>query len=249
MSCRNNEICQLFRSGMAVTRIAPKFGVTRQRVQQILKRCGLTALDGGRSFVTALNGTADNRLKKRRADRFIDTYGCTRGQAWTLSTKGQRLSYRQQRRNAGVRGIPWEMTLISWLIVWESSGKLNDRGRGHGNFVMARRGDDGPYHPDNVEIVTADQNSADQWLWRRELPYKQRKPPMLGPRDPKSVVCGERHYSAVLTADQVNWIREQPRSKDMFKKMGAVFGVDNSTARKAYIGKTWKHLPMRSHNG
>jgi hypothetical protein len=45
--------------------------------------------------------------------------------------------------------------------MWQDSGKWEQRGRKQGQYCMARKGDVGPYSPDNVDIITIRQNSID----------------------------------------------------------------------------------------
>lgn len=75
---------------------------------------------------------------------------------YTQNPKGV---YIRQRANARRRGIPWEFTFNTWWGVWKNSGKWEHRGMGKGKYCMARRGDLGPYSPENVRIITFSQNS------------------------------------------------------------------------------------------
>lgn len=69
--------------------------------------------------------------------------------------------YRQQARQASQRGLGWFFTFETWLHMWEASGKLHLRGKGAGKYVMARRGDVGPYSPENCFICPFEQNIRD----------------------------------------------------------------------------------------
>jgi len=51
-----------------------------------------------------------------------------------------------------------------WLTIWTVSGRLEQRGKGIGKYVMARRGDQGPYADGNVEIIPWSQNIRDAYL-------------------------------------------------------------------------------------
>ena len=77
---------------------------------------------------------------------------------WLATPKGK---YWQQKTNARRRGIPWEFDYLSWWYMWQDSGKWELRGSVAGCYCMARRGDKGPYSPDNCEIVLFEQNSSD----------------------------------------------------------------------------------------
>jgi len=73
-------------------------------------------------------------------------------------TKNLKKAYKTQRTNARARGIEFDFTFEKWLEVWGKSGHLHERGlRGNG-YVMARFNDEGPYSPDNVEIIRASEN-------------------------------------------------------------------------------------------
>jgi hypothetical protein len=65
-----------------------------------------------------------------------------------------------QRWNAKVRNIAFELSFGEWLSIWLASGKLLRRGRGQGQYCMARHHDRGDYTADNVSIVLAAENNA-----------------------------------------------------------------------------------------
>jgi hypothetical protein len=64
-----------------------------------------------------------------------------------------------QRYNAKARGIEWHFTFEEWLAWWGDD--IDNRGHAPGKFVMARHGDVGPYHPDNVRKATHKENTAE----------------------------------------------------------------------------------------
>lgn len=69
------------------------------------------------------------------------------------------------QENARRRGILFEFTYEVWVAWWED--KLGPdwrslRGKGKHRYVMARRGDTGPYAINNVECVTGGKNRSDQ---------------------------------------------------------------------------------------
>ena len=67
-------------------------------------------------------------------------------------------SYAKRRVDRNGDPIGWEFTFDTWLEVWIQSGKLDQRGTHEGGYVMARKGDIGPYSPDNVDIITHSEN-------------------------------------------------------------------------------------------
>lgn len=71
--------------------------------------------------------------------------------------------YAQQRQRALARGIPWELTFDQWMAIWRDSGKFELRGKKTGQYVMARRGDVGPYSESNVFICLFSDNIKDAY--------------------------------------------------------------------------------------
>jgi hypothetical protein len=77
--------------------------------------------------------------------------------------------YRAHRANAKFRGVEWVISLEEWWSVWRESGKWEQRGCRHGQYVMARCGDVGPYRLGNVYICLASQNASDGMSRRHRL--------------------------------------------------------------------------------
>ena len=71
-----------------------------------------------------------------------------------------RKAFTDQRHHAKTRDIRWSLRFYQWLNIWVDSGHLQDRGLKHGQYVMSRLNDTGPYAVDNVEIVTSKANIA-----------------------------------------------------------------------------------------
>ncbi len=67
--------------------------------------------------------------------------------------------YRQQRGNAKLRGIIFQLTAEEWWQIWAESGHLHERGQKANQYCMARFGDVGPYAVNNIEIITNSQNN------------------------------------------------------------------------------------------
>lgn len=160
---RADSMVRLFVSGSTLQEIGEKFGITRERVRQIItKHKGLVGKSGGAST------RAKMREAQSRADldaRTIKRKGCTYAQYRGLVAMGKGLTresspigaYGRQRQNAIGRGIGWHLKLWDWWQIWQQSGKWADRGRGAG-YCMARINDTGPYAANNVYITTNGQN-------------------------------------------------------------------------------------------
>jgi hypothetical protein len=74
-----------------------------------------------------------------------------------------RQAWRNQRMDAERRGLDFYFDFASWLKFWEDSGHLSERGPFRGQYVMARKGDKGPYRVNNVRIVRVEANHAEAW--------------------------------------------------------------------------------------
>ena len=72
-----------------------------------------------------------------------------------------RKAYCRHRRNSKGREILFLLSFHEWLTIWIESGHLHQRGRGAGQYVMARDGDRGSYAHYNVQIITVEQNHSD----------------------------------------------------------------------------------------
>jgi hypothetical protein len=73
-----------------------------------------------------------------------------------------RVRFREHRKHAAVRGIPFLINFQQWWLIWEQSGHWHERGRGRGKYVMARFADRGPYAVGNVKVILWEENVAEQ---------------------------------------------------------------------------------------
>lgn len=74
-----------------------------------------------------------------------------------------RHKFHRQVHHAKTRGIQWLLTFDEWWAIWQASGKWEMRGRSSGDYVMARRGDVGPYSKENVFICLGSENTKQAW--------------------------------------------------------------------------------------
>jgi hypothetical protein len=182
---RDAEMIALYRAGKTLQEIGTVYGISRERVRQIISADGVKASDGGAA--KKANERRSTRLSEIN-QRSLAKWGCTREQYTNLLSIGLNdrpckrptFAYSSQRAAAARRGIEWNLSLWQWWSIWEDSGKWSERGRGDG-YVMCRKGDAGPYAPGNVFIATARQNAS-------EGPHKKSDLPM-------GVVKNERYKS------------------------------------------------------
>ena len=76
-----------------------------------------------------------------------------------LQTRKYYRDYNNQRLHAGYRNIEWKFTFESWLVWWGDD--IVNRGQGTGKLCMARNGDQGAYHPDNVRKACHEDNASE----------------------------------------------------------------------------------------
>lgn len=168
--CDFPKMAALYRSGHTLQEVGDLFGISRERVRQVIRgRFGLDAhLHGREERSIQRRGRAENA----RNSRLLAKYGCTSEQYAELLGIGRRMTdtgapfcrtptgaWHSQRRSAMRRKIPWEISLWDWWMVWKTSGKWEQRGRGRG-YMMCRNGDQGSYSLDNVYIATGSHNAA-----------------------------------------------------------------------------------------
>lgn len=146
------KIVALVNGGDTFTEVAKRFGMTRQHVSEIYHTFG----------------TRKSPPTKPRTGIQAAKLGLPLSDWREFSKVGAIRAYNEQRRNAEMRGVGWEMTIYEWWGVWEKSGKWSQRGRAKGQYVMARAGDEGPYKLGNVRIATTGENMREAADVRRE---------------------------------------------------------------------------------
>jgi len=148
------EVKERYLRGESLKSIADSYGTVKQSVTGLMRRRGVP------------RRTKPGAKKSVNRDaRYLKAYGCTESEFNAIydgpPLKGSNaFKYRRQQARAKQRDIGWEFTFPEWWAVWQASGKWDRRGRGHG-YVMARKGDTGPYSPSNVEIIRQSQNISD----------------------------------------------------------------------------------------
>jgi hypothetical protein len=161
---RNEERAEHMRTmhaaGATLEQIGTHYGLTRERVRQILKSIGVSRRDGGIAARTRRAADAKSRMAK--------SLRLNNGSKRLRSGGGPAERYYAQRHSAAWRGIEWALSFPEWMEIWEQSGHFHERGRGSG-YVMARIGDCGPYAVGNVEVISGRQNGRDYQLITRPM--------------------------------------------------------------------------------
>lgn len=177
---REMRMAALYRNGYTLQQIGDLYGVTRERVRQLItKHYGMRAPDGGLAEQARKKSEAKDRARNAK---YLRKYGCTVEQYESLRQVGRQMiatgygeyrtplrAYATQKSSAKHRGIEWKLTLWEWWAIWKTSGKWEQRGRGDG-YVMCRIGDVGPYSPENVFIDLATENLSKRSNRKTDLP-------------------------------------------------------------------------------
>lgn len=159
---REERMRALYLDGATLAAIGKEYGITRERVRQLLtKYYGIRAPDGG---CAERARRSKQRLDRKREARAQKSFGCSYREYQTILNHPDRptKAFWCQRRNATTREIGWELNLWQWWSIWQKSGHWPERGRGRG-YQMCRLNDVGPYSVDNVYIATGVENIQDYW--------------------------------------------------------------------------------------
>lgn len=146
------EIKKMAESGMGSSDIAKIYGVTRQAISFTLKKYRVPI----KKKTPIRNKGQISRDKKD--SEYLIKYGIGYTEVQILRHIGATKAYIMQRANAQQRNIEWLFTLATWWDLWSESGKWELRGRCANQYLMGRKGDVGPYSPENVYIITCQDN-------------------------------------------------------------------------------------------
>lgn len=164
---RNEAICRKFKSDMNMGEIAAAYGVSRQRIQQILAREEIYWMDGGAHLhaEAARAKTREDRARRREA-RALRTYGCSYAEMVKLNMGmsasdigSPAFKYRDQRRNAKRDGVTFEISFPVWVGIFERSGGISNRGLYANGLVLGRKDKSKGFTLDNVHVVTLSENA------------------------------------------------------------------------------------------
>lgn len=140
------ELIALYRQGETLRSIGKRYGITGERVRQLLKEHGVTYKHGGRHALAIARGAARDAEAQRRKDaRALRTFGCTHAEA-IAANDGRKLrdpssfayAFLVKRANArrDNKSIAWTLTLPEFRDAWAASGLPRGIGSHSGAVVL-----------------------------------------------------------------------------------------------------------------
>lgn len=120
-------------------------------------------------------------------------------------------AYKAQAAGARHRDIDFLLTFEEWCAIWNTSGKWEQRGGAQGQYVMARKGDVGPYSIGNVRICLARENNKEQaeWLCGRYVSDATRE--RIGDASRASWASGrtmsDKQRAVIVRAAAIRWAK------------------------------------------
>lgn len=121
--------------------------------------------------------------------------------------------FKVHKERAAKNNIPFLLTFEEWWSIWQSSGHWDERGRGKGKYVMARRGPDiGPYAIENVDIKTHGENISEAQKGRKDGPQsperiEKRRQARLGSH------CSEETKAKIAESQRQRWANRLKEQK------------------------------------
>lgn len=152
---RDENIRAMYEAGMTLKQIGQRYGVTHERVRQILKRLGLTGEHGGKRKCARVKR---ERHAAARDASHLSRFGVGYEEYIVIRESGGVAAFRQQKANAARRGIGWNLSLGDFWKIWQDSGKWQERGRGKGKYCLSRYTDKGDYTIGNVWVCSFSEN-------------------------------------------------------------------------------------------
>lgn len=174
---REQEILFLYQTGKTTIEIGEKFGITRQRVQQILKKYGLERKHGG-SFVR--HQLKEKREQKERKDKKIeklekwmnDNIGISLQEAERINGEKITAVFSKKFRHTAIFryfSVRWQrkrrqhfkeeyLSFEEWAKVWENAGLwiLDEETRCWGpkaKYSIAKKDESLPWSIENSIVV------------------------------------------------------------------------------------------------
>lgn len=158
---RNERIAQLYQEGLTLETIGQKYGLTRERIRQIIRTQGVSKTEGGAALARQRRIASKSQYKEAF---YLKRFGHTKAEHLRLLQMDHKdlaagvqmyrlrmYRFRQARSNLR-RTYGWTLTLAQWWAIWEASGLWHLHGRGAGLYGMVRLDRSKGFELGNVEI-------------------------------------------------------------------------------------------------
>ena len=172
---RNKEIVSKFKQGQTLASIGLDYGISRQAVQILVKRCKLDRTKGG-YFGSAKRvkerASHKKELNREHTEHMNNKYGMDYKKVRKIQkefndptqptlTNPTYIFFRKQQ-NAINALIEWDLTFGEWWNLWEKSKKWKERGRKSHEYVLGRKNKAEGFTIENSSIMTNSQNIANR---------------------------------------------------------------------------------------
>lgn len=161
---RELRMIEMYRAGLTLQQIGDRYGVSRERVRQLLRIHGVDPEQGGSHKRGQHRKAVKVADKDRRA---MARWGCSYAEYQAIRAAGGVRAYRYQQISAKYRALSFTLTLKQWWDLWQQSGHWAQRGRGANSYCMARVKDRGGYDFGNVYITTCRENGQEYQMRRQ----------------------------------------------------------------------------------
>jgi hypothetical protein len=146
----------------------------------------------------------------------------------------QKRKFRMHKESAARRGIPFQFDYEEWVAWWERHlgpewGQL--RGNKLGQFAMCRKGDSGPYHPDNVMCLTVSENTRMAHVGRIQTTGHKLKNSLAN--------RGSNNARAKLSNKDAYEIYNTPGT---ISSLARKYKVSRPVIKGIKTGKNWSHV-------
>jgi hypothetical protein len=176
MTSREETMCTMYREGRTLQEIGDRFGITRERVRQLIRPLGVTRADGGIHIAAVENQRRrEVRASASREARSMSTYGCSYAEAKRLNygmafsdVGSPAFAYMRDRCNHTRRGKTFELTFPQWSDLFEAAGGVFNRGRFAEGLVLSLRDKRGNFVMGNVRVITLSENTRETRLQERQ---------------------------------------------------------------------------------
>ena len=140
-------MAEMYTSGKTLVAIGREFGISAERVRQILSKIGISGVDGGRSISTAKKWA---EYAVSQDARYMAKSGCTREQWLQIPRKIRHQCWGKRSQVTYEYGAQaWAMTHWEYYLEVKKAGVEISRG----GLGMTRIDRDRPFAPGNVKFA------------------------------------------------------------------------------------------------